>query len=226
MADFVAIIPSANADNLVACVRAVQGLDPDVQIIIVDDGAREQAEGRLKGVHWIEGVKPFVFARNINRGLDAARGRTAILLNDDALLQTSYGLTALATEAERAYKDKIGVLSAAVRGVVGNHHQHPVTRAGHVRITPQRLAFVCVAITPQVIQKVGMLDERFVAYGGDDRDYCHRVLLAGMKLGILDRCVVEHSTVLRPTYRSDRIRFPKLEARGRTLYSEKWGEES
>ncbi|MCI0422717.1 MAG: glycosyltransferase, partial [Acidobacteria bacterium] len=62
--DFHVVILSACASNLVACVRSILnselGLPPD-RIIVVDDGARSEAEHQLTGIRWVAGVKPFVF---------------------------------------------------------------------------------------------------------------------------------------------------------------------
>lgn len=222
MNGFTVIIPSARAENLVPCVHAVQKHDPTARIIVVDDGARETAESQTQNVQWIEGIKPFVFARNVNLGIAASAGQPVILLNDDAVLMTPRGFSAL---VEEGLREKIGILSAAVIGTVGNPRQHPKrSSGGGIRIEVSSLAFICSMIPPETVRKIGLLDERFVGYGGDDRDYCQRAKLARLKLGIFDGCIVDHNTLLRPTFRSDRTSFSKLEQIGRRIYSEKWGD--
>ena len=59
-------------------------------------------------------------------------------------------------------------------------------------VSTERLAFVCVFIPRSMLDLVGLLDERFTGYGGDDVDYCHRVRAAGLKLGITGRATVVH----------------------------------
>src|ERR1035441_10671726 len=89
MAEFSIVIPSRKAENLVPCVQAVLKCEPDLdpsRIIVIDDGARPDAEGALPGVTWIAGVKPFIFARNVNLGIVSV-DHDVILLNDDALLK-------------------------------------------------------------------------------------------------------------------------------------------
>jgi hypothetical protein len=193
------VILSASASNLVPCVESLTTNEPDLPIdhvIVVDDGARAEAEALLPGVQWVEGVKPFVFARNANLGLRRA-GADAILLNDDALLVTPGGLSALARFARA--QPEIGICSAGIRGRVANRRQHPAIPGGF-RFEDETLAFVCVYIPSAVYESVGPLDERFVGYGFEDNDYCARVRNAGYRLGIWDECVVDHSGQLPHTY--------------------------
>ena len=82
---FSVVIPSARAQNLIPCVRAILDREPDLppdRIIVVDDGARADAEAHLPPVRWVTGIKPFVFARNANLGIRTA-ATDVILLNDD-----------------------------------------------------------------------------------------------------------------------------------------------
>jgi hypothetical protein len=227
---FSVIIPSRNASNLVPCVEAVRRAEPTAPIVVVDDGIDWTEAWHLKNiVQVIEGVKPFVFARNVNRGIQACavsnchpavsschpeqregsavpnchpeqREGSAVLgdivlLNDDAILETPFGFHEL-EEASKAHPE-FGVISA-VTNVVGNLAQQP--RDLGLREEPRTLAFVCVYIPRATIDRIGLLDERYVSYGWDDNDYCRRVREAGLKLGIFDDCFVDHSS-LRSTFR-------------------------
>lgn len=208
------VILSANAATLVACVRSVVEHEPALppeRVIVVDDGARTEAEPHLPAVTWISGQKPFVFARNANLGMQAplAAGHDVILLNDDARPETPGGFSALAEQAGR--HEDVGILSAGIRGMVGNPRQLAAPRpadaatdsdtAVAVRIEPVTLAFIAVCIPRRTVETLGELDERFSGYGFDDNDYCARALQAGLELGVWGGCVVEHGT-LPPTFRS------------------------
>src|SRR4051794_18130428 len=181
------IVLSARAGNLVACVRSVlanePGLPPD-RVIVVDDGARTEAEPLLPPVRWLTGIKPFVFARNANLGIRAADG-DVILLNDDARLVTPGGFAALVQQARR--DARVGICSAGIRGKVGNPRQN-ANGGCELRIEPVTLAFVCVYIPRAVFERLGGLDERFSGYGFDDNDYCARALEAGLELAVWDGC--------------------------------------
>jgi GT2 family glycosyltransferase len=49
----------------------------------------------------------------------------------------------------------------------------------------------CAIIRREVIEKIGLLDERFFILGNDD-DYCDRVRLSGSMTGVALNCFVYH----------------------------------
>jgi GT2 family glycosyltransferase len=218
---FKIVILSANARNLVRCVRAAISRDPHIQpqdVIVVDDGARPEADPIVPGLRWLEGIKPFVFARNVNLAVAAARS-DVILLNDDALLQTPFGFTYLAGQVQS--RPSIGLCSAGILGEIGNPNQ--ISRDGaELRKEERTLAFVCVYLPLRTFETIGPLDERFVGYGFEDNDYCLRVRRAGLELAIWDGCVLEHSVELRSTFRT-RSDFEHLYSQNLQLYLAKWG---
>ena len=160
----------------------------------------------------VEGIKPFVFSRNINMGIRAVRNDDVVLLNDDALLATAPGNPQTATfralEAACELHPEIGIIGATTN-LTGQPLQQP-QRIG-LRIVPH-FAFVCVYIPRRTIELVGMLDERYnvPGYGSDptvagaceDRDYCLSVQNAGLKCVVHDFVYVDHGS-LRSTFRGD-----------------------
>ena len=113
---FKVVILSAKASNLVPCVRSLLANEPDLppeHVIVVDDGARAEAEAQLPPVRWLDGARPFIFSRNANLGIRAAES-DVILLNDDARLLTPRGFTLLAEQVRS--QPAIGVCSAGIRG--------------------------------------------------------------------------------------------------------------
>lgn len=237
---FSVIIPSRNVENLIPCVEALRNAEPVAEIIVIDDGvdwnaaaqsgvigrnlailALSPAEDPYRanpalGFAIVPGVKPFVFARNINLAIRAC-SEDVVLLNDDALLTTPFGFHEL-EEASKAHPE-FGVISATTN-VVGNPEQHPQDIG--LREASRNLAFVCVYIPRATIDRVGLLDERFTAYGWDDNDYCRRVKMAGLELGILDDCFVDHSC-LKSTFRGSARAAGNI-APGREIYRQKWGD--
>lgn len=236
------IIPSRNVANLVPCMEAVRKHEPGIALIWIDDRHKkfyrsteddEHAEvSRAAGlpyINYIAGIRPFVFARNINIGIQAAMGRPiqdhpgavgapfdgVILLNDDAILESTGGFSLLAREAEA--HPEYGIIGATTN-ITGQPKQKPM---GIGLREVDHFAFVCVFIPRTTIEKIGMLDERFVTYGWDDNDYTHRVRLAGLKVGVHDGCYVDHGS-LRSTFRGDPQMSADIEP-GRAIFREKWG---
>jgi len=205
------IIPSKNPQNLAVSVGAVKTLDPSVRIIIVDDGL-----GALKtDCTVVPGIKPFVFSRNVNMGIKAA-GEVdgVVILNDDAVLKTAGGFTTLANTA--ALRPEYGLIASTTNNV-GNRNQ--LLKDVGLRDEPRMVCFICTYIPRSTLDVVGLLDERFTAYGFDDDDYCLRARRAGLKIGIHDGCFVDHAS-LKSSFRSET--HADLGA-GARIFREKWG---
>lgn len=216
---FRVVILSRDASNLVACVEAVLANEPDLdsrEIIVVDDGARELAESQLPKLTWVEGAKPFLFARNANLGIRRAGSADVVLHNDDALLETFQGFSIL----EQLGRDCPGFgVIAAVTNVTGQVLQQPM-KVGLREV--EHCAFVSVLIPRRTIEQIGSLDERYcLDYGVEDRDYCRACQTAGLKVGVYDFCYVDHGS-LHSSFRGD-PRTPRPFSRNLALYHEKWG---
>jgi GT2 family glycosyltransferase len=226
------VIPSRNVMNLIVCVEAVFRHEPGARVIVVDDGLDHEeliATGLVSGWaagHFVQGAKPFVFARNVNIGIRAALAgayRDVVILNDDAVLESPGGFSIMREAAEL----HSFALVSATTNLAASPFQLQTTSGG-VRVarkfganTFPAVAFVCVLIPGRTIEAIGILDERFTAYGWEDIDYCRRIHDAGRTIGIDDRCFVDHGR-LTSTFRGDpRAAGPIAE--GKAIYLNKWG---
>ena len=211
------VIPSALSDNLVPCVKSILDNDPAIsprQIIVIDDGAKEGAYKRLPiGIQWITGIKPFVYARNVNLGIQESKG-SVLLLNDDALLKTPNGFSKLAQAAE-----EYGIVSASTNSA-GNRNQFP-KRSEVIRPEPRMVCFICTYLPKNAIQQVGLLDEEFIGYGFEDDSYCLRARRENIKLGIFDGCFVDHLS-LPSTFRGKGGKGGDLAQNGE-IFRQKYG---
>lgn len=185
------VIPSKDAGNLISCLAAIKQHDPGYHIVVVDDGL----SAKPVDVALIPGAKPFIFARNANLGLEhafAAGSDAAILMNDDALLETRRGFTAM-YKASKVNTD-YGLISACTNNTGNpNQYRHEGGDALSVRREHRMLCFICVLIPVSTWRKVGPLDEAFTGYGFEDDAYSLSVRRAGLKLGIYDGCFVDHA---------------------------------
>jgi GT2 family glycosyltransferase len=212
-----------------ACVINVHHYDPGVEIIVIDDGIDFGVKGEFRQYivdhsTILAGVAPFVFARNCNLGIQAAAARDVVLLNDDALLQTPFGFSTLQSLA--AEHSNYGLIAAAANNA-GNVNQNP--RGIGLR-ADEMVCFIAVLIPRRTIDLVGLLDERFGGsdetgapiYGWEDNDYCRRVRLAGLDVGIYDHCFVDHA-MLPSTFRHYKGEYQPLSIEpGRRIYQAKW----
>lgn len=231
---FSIIIPSKTPENASACVASIiasqRGTpkEPGTPVRVVWDGDLIPfiaKPGNGVYVSLIPGVKPFVFARNVNLGIDAAIAEgddAVVIVNDDTTLLEPFGYSWLVRHA--LDHPEFGVISAGITQHVGNPEQLklPGTRLRALK-NSKTLAFVAVCITRKTLEQIGPLDERFTAYGWEDNDYCLRCRQTGLKLGVFDGCVVEHG-VLPSTFRAGN-RAGDIEP-GRKIFIEKWGSDS
>jgi Glycosyl transferase family 2 len=221
------VIPSKNADNLKACLKALRDAGETARVIVVDDGVDWDKGPVIPeigiGVRIAKGVNPFVFSRNCNIGILAAGDDDVVLLNDDALLsQPPYGPRDLIWNFAwlgEACRGNIG-LCAATTNLTGQPLQHPNPNGG-VRCV-SHLAFVCVYIPRRTISLIGLLDERYNrGYGCEDRDYCESVNRAGLKCAVHDFVYVDHGS-LKSSFRGAPTTGGDFSANYQLLM-EKWG---
>lgn len=207
--DWTVIIPSAKAENLFWSLEAIFRTHPQLdprRIIVVDDGARAEVADRFKGVHrfagirWVDGVKPFVFSRNVNRGIAACRESPVFIIMGDDVEPLSIGVFDVLA-CYLADNVSCGIVSPGVVGVIGNERQRFNIRAKPTA-EADKVAFVCVAISRRLSERVGALDERFVGYGCEDDDYSWRMRKAGFGLSVLPGIAVRHDGSIPSTFRT------------------------
>ncbi len=228
MSSLSVIIPSRTASNLIACVDAIRKNEPNLledgtppigtSVFVIDDGLDlATAGGSLNDCGRIVGRKPFIFSRNVNLGITSTGSDDVIVCNDDAQLLSPSGFTVMQHAAEE--HPEYGIISATTN-VAGNLDQRP-KGIGLRDAGDRTVAFVCVLIPRRTIEAVGLLDERFTAYGWEDNDYCRRVRMAGLKVGIHDGCYVDHGSLVS-TYRGGAHAAGDIEP-GRRIFEAKWG---
>jgi GT2 family glycosyltransferase len=218
--EFHVIILSANPNNLRRCLTALSENEPHLEsgrVIVVDDGARQAVEKEFEGLTWIPGIKPFNFARNCNLGIQWA-ATDVVLLNDDALLMTKEGFTKMSRTVHE-YGD-VGLCSAGIVGEVGNKNQRWIPSTG-IRPEHLKLAFMAIYITKEAIDRVGLLDERFVDYGWEDDDFSLRARYTKLKLGVFDSCKIDHSHLETSSFRT-KPDFAQLITNNRLRFEAKW----
>jgi GT2 family glycosyltransferase len=233
---FSIVIPSKNLSNLIACIKAIRECGETARVIVVDDGVDWNAlECRGLVSEWLEksgveiydGNVPFVFARNVNIGIRAAGTDDVVVMNDDAILKTPRGLSRLAADA--AEYPQCGIIAASVDTCGSFEQIHGDNRHG-LHYSPVMLAFICVYIPRRTIDRVGLLDERFSinaggpgkrGYGLEDDDYCWRVRAEGLKLGVDNDVLVNH-TSLPSTFRDDK-EHPADVFIHEEVFRQKWG---
>jgi GT2 family glycosyltransferase len=90
------------------------------------------------------------------------------------------------------------------------------------RLEVDNLAFFCVAIRREVIERIGLLDEAYGLGFFEDDDYCRRAKEAGYRLVIADDVFVHHHlSVSYDTLGSGAA--AELMVRNRAIFEARWG---
>ena len=215
------IVPSKFPDIFADCRASIDKFAPKEKKILVRDGHGIDAPAGWTTIQGPE--EKFVYSRNINLGIAKSTG-DVLLTNDDIRFLHPNTLEILQNVMHRY--PEVGILSPLIKGDVGEYWQSHATRTLH--LTQVRLCFVCVLIRREVLDKVGLLDERFSGYGYDDVDYCRRIVNAGWKMGVTARAQVLHghgNCHRSSSYNRQELgTIDALDKLAQQQYLEKWGD--
>ena len=158
-------------------------------------------------------------ARSWNDGLHLAMQANVdatLLLNDDLFFYDG-GYAAFVHTIKALKEISRNVAYATPLGLETGTSAH----AGQVQ--PQH--FACCAIMPEMVERVGYLDETFSPAYYEDVDYDRRARLAGMDVHVHQAVIVEHerSGTSRSMTSSDKLIAEQQYACNRNYFIRKWG---
>jgi GT2 family glycosyltransferase/glycosyltransferase involved in cell wall biosynthesis len=209
------------------------------QIIVADDASGPEHVAALREIPGIEIVAAEEnrgFASNVNRGLRATHpGRDVIVLNSDTEAQPGW-LACLQYASRQG--DDIGIVGPKLlypdgriqfAGTVRNlgapewfdhRYRFKPEDWGPAGLPSPALAVTgaCMYVTREVIERVGLLDERYpMAY--EDVDWCLRAWQAGFRVLYFPAAsLYHHESVTRGTDLGER------EAESQRFFWERWGD--
>jgi len=186
------IIPNWNsADLLRRCLELIKvNTRKPHEIIIIDNGStKDDSIEYIKstGMKYILNSQNRGFPAAINQGILKSNPNSDIcLLNVDAEVQDGW--------LDEMYKTMTNISDCGMVGPLGNEvlsgHQREGYVSNDVR-TPNLYGF-CILIMRELINKIGLFDERYGRGGYEDNDYGIRAKLAGYELYICSRSLVKH----------------------------------
>lgn len=167
------------------------------EIIVVDNGSTDDSPALLKTKYpnavLIENRKNLGFAAASNQGLKIYKGRYALLLNNDTIVKDN------ALDLMVDFMDhnlQAGACSPKLLNVDGT-----IQRQGGLfgrkfweakdSITVNFVVGACIMVRREIVDKVGILDEKLYFYN-DDLDWCLRIRKAGYKIYYLPEAKVIH----------------------------------
>ncbi len=167
------------------------------EIIVVDnastDGSQEMVRRKYPEVHLINNDKNMGFIKASNQGLRIANGRYQMLLNDDTITKDS-AFDKMVSFMN--HNPKAGACGAKLLNIDGT-----IQRQGGIfgkkfynAKQPAEVDFIigaCLMVRREVIEKVGMMDEKLFFYN-DDLDWCMSIRKAGWKIYFCPQSEVIH----------------------------------
>lgn len=159
-----------------------------------------------------------------------------VLLNDDLVLETGCIGYLAATLEERPEVGMVAPMQAALDnssylicggfGVAYPAGEHEAGHRDDPRFTRERLCkwltFAAVAIRPELIDAIGLLDENMPMYFSDS-DYSMRAASAGWKLLLTPKAVVGHENHAATHSEFDEKARYRLFIRDQAAFEYKWG---
>lgn len=217
------VIPTLNTRKLVeTCVASLEvHHDPDLEVLVVDDGSRDDTVEALRRRHrWARVISlpsSLGFTKAANLGVEAVRGDVVVLLNSDTELEPG-SLATLRAAFER--EPRLGIVGAALiypdgtpqwsggrepdipwlfalaSGLPGLVARIPGYRRlhgarGHAGEEVDWVTGAAIAFRREVWGEIGPLDEDFSFYC-QDLDYCVRARAAGWRVSVVPGFRVVH----------------------------------
>jgi GT2 family glycosyltransferase len=235
--DFASIVLLAHNDGeyLKACIASVRRHTTGPREIIVVDNATDDGStdflAKEKDVRVLRSPKNIFFAGGCNAGIRLARGAYVVLLNADTVVtpgwlelmvrrlkrDRTFGAAGPYTNraAGRQRVEKPGY--KALSGLDAFARRWTKSHEGG-RLDVPRLDGFCLVLKREVLQAVGLLDERFGPGGYEDYDLCLRMRQAGYRLVLAEEVYVHHHG--GKGYRH--TDYDAHRARNREIFVEKW----
>jgi len=155
---------------------------PDFRVIAIDNGSMddsvEMIRNKFPAVIVIANKRNWGFAKASNQGIKYAfkmGSKYFLLLNNDTIIIQKGWLKEL---VDSIVHSKIGILGCKILYTDGSPHQHLSNR----KIEVNKIKGAMFLIKRKVVQRIGLLDEKFSPAYGEEGDYCWRARAAGFKV--------------------------------------------
>lgn len=203
------IIPTYNGLHLLRpCVEAIRKhTEVPYEIIVVDNGSDDETAQFCLREKLILAALPRNegFPAAVNRGLLIASGEQLLVLNNDVIVAPGWLSNMLAALGSA---DDVGLVGPVTNYASGRQQvavpwkdRDDFLRAAERfnRSDPgkwldvRRLVGMCLLFKREVLDRVGLLDERFSPGHYEDDDYCYRARRQGYRLLICGDTLVYHA---------------------------------
>jgi O-antigen biosynthesis protein len=211
--------------------------DESYEIIVVDNASTDGTVEFLRScadVQLIVNTENCGFPAAVNQGIAVASGRQILLLNNDTVVTTGWlarMLQALESDPRIGLvgpcsncvgsAQQIAVGYDALTGLDGFAWEWGKTHDRVIEDTDRLIGF-CLLIRRELVDRIGLLDERFGIGCYEDDDYCRRAIHAGYRAVVARDSFVHHYG--GRSFIGSGVDFSAVMQRNQQLYEAKWAE--
>ncbi len=223
------------------CVESIEKNTPEPhEIIFVDNASKD---GTLKWMKELARKKPNYqiienktncgFAKGCNQGIEASSGEYILLLNNDVVVTKGW-LSGLleCLESDPGFA-VVGPMTNNISGIQKVDGIPYITmiemeefgetfreKYRHRRIPSRRIVGFCMLFRRSLVEKIGLLDERFGSGNFEDDDYCYRSALEGYTNIIAGDVFIHHYG--SKSFIGNKIDYSGSLSGNKRLFNEKW----
>lgn len=229
------IIPTFNGKDLLKdCIYSIKRhTNEPYEIIVVDNGSSDGTVDicRQEGITFISLANNIGFPAACNKGLKIATGDTLLLLNNDVIVTRNWlqnMLNCLNSETN------IGIVGPLTNYASGKQQiDMPYTSLEEMSnqlnepdaskwLQVDRIVGLCFLFKRELMDRIGLLDERYSPGHFEDDDYCYRARNAGYTFRIAgDVFVFHHGSA--SFAKQDMSQVKHLIDKNRQKFMDKWG---
>ncbi|MFH2013880.1 MAG: glycosyltransferase family 2 protein [Patescibacteria group bacterium] len=189
---FIVIVHYSGLKDTKECLKSLEKLDySNYEIIVIDNSNNQEFNERVKT---IKSKKNIGFAGANNLGLKYAMNNNAdyiLLLNNDTIVDSKF-LKKLVESNYDLCSSKIYYHNSKKVWFESGKINLLYTNAKHVSSKKtQYISGCCMLIKRQVIEKIGLLNEKYFLYF-EDVDYCLKARKMGFKSNVVQDSIIWH----------------------------------
>jgi len=168
----------------------------------------------------LRNVRNVGFVKAVNQGLSMANSPYIVLLNNDTKVVPEW-IEKLKFPLE--WDSRIAACGPVTTATDCWQGREKLGEGYRVLPPSAMLAFFCVMLKKEAVDKVGLLDENFGVGLADDDDYCHRLKQAGYTLALAQSLLIPHyhRTTFKSLYTPTQI--DEMKENGLAMFRRKYG---